>query len=418
MKDTEEQGLKIKFSFDNTVGEVKKIISVTLSVGENFEAFETCQLANNLNQVFRAISDYEDSMQIKDTKITHMSTWIISTDQEIIAYLHSIKGEDKEPIYINYRYQDEEQRRIMYRHMLCSEFIQKTAELYDFENWKSIKCTYFVDGLMRRLDRLKYDVEKQRDHTLKTLGVNDNAQVVVEKKTEEEIKQEEENKNKLPSDFIDPTQQTSATTQDISIDVDKTENIRSVIMHKEEDPEFLERFNVDINWTIEEMHEKLKQFMGIPADEERRLRRELDNSLIVKEELGIKLKEYEDFQEGGVRLKLEYGRFPAIEELALTVAIYGDTDFQLRFYFKKDSTIAEGKVKICQEFGLDPLKYRLWRTDMYDEPQYIVKKERQIWETNHIANGDYIILKSEEDILPDEQCIIDIHETKTGIPND
>jgi len=40
---------------------------------------------------------------------------------------------------------------------------------------------------------------------------------------------------------------------------------------------------------------------------------------------------------------------------------------------------------------------------MYDEPEYKVKKERQIWEKNHILNGDVLILKSENDILPDEQ---------------
>ena len=47
-----------------------------------------------------------------------------------------------------------------------------------------------------------------------------------------------------------------------------------------------------------------------------------------------------------------------------------------------------------------------------------MKKERQHWDKNHIGNGDFLILKSEEDILPDEQVVIDIHETKTGVPND
>ena len=271
---------------------------------------------------------------------------------------------------------------------------------------------------MRRLDRLKYDVEKDREHTLKTLNVNDNAQVVVELKSDEELKQEEQNKVNLPADSIDPNSTTKSSAQELGIDVDETENIRSVIMHKEEDPEFLERFNVDVNWTIAEMLSKLKQFMGIPEESERRLRKELDNTLIVKEELGNQLKIYPEFMEGGVRLKLENGRFPAIEELALTVALYGNIDFQLRFYFKKESTIAEGKAKICKEFGLEPHQYKLWRVDGYEEPQYIVKKERQIWAKNHIANGDFLILKNEEDILPDEQCVIDIHETSTGIPND
>ena len=54
VKDTEEQGVKIKFSFDNTVKEVKEMIRQVLSMDgdQNFSAFETCQLSNELNQIF------------------------------------------------------------------------------------------------------------------------------------------------------------------------------------------------------------------------------------------------------------------------------------------------------------------------------------------------------------------------------
>ena len=419
LKDTEEQGEKIKLSFDTTVAELKTRIRETLAIpeGTSFDGFETCQLGNDLNQIFRSLSEYEDTAIIKSTGITHLSTWLITTEEPTIEYLKTIKGDDMEPIYINYRFKDEENRVVMYRNMYCGDFIQKTAETYGFDNWKQIKVTYFVDGLIRRLDRLKYDVEKQCDHTLKSLSVHDNSQILVEAKTPEEIKIEEENSN-LQTDYIDPTKQTTSSTQEIAIDVDETPNIRSVILHKEEDPEFLERFNIDINWTIEELHEKLKQYMGIDEKQERRLRREYDNSLIVKEELGVQLRDYPEFLEGGVRLKMEFGRFPSIEELAVSVSVYGNPEFSLRFYFKKEGTVAEGKETICKEFGLEPHKYKLWRLDIYGEPSYIVKKERQIWEKNHISNGDELIIKSEEDILPDEQVIIDIHETVTGIPND
>ena len=419
LKDTEEQGEKIKFSFDTTVAELKTMIKEKLALpeGTNFDAFETCQQANDLNQIFRSLSEYEDIVIIKKTGITHLSTWLITTEESTIEYLKLIKGDEMEPIYINYRFKDEESRVIMYRNMYCGDFIQKTAEIYGFENWKKIKVTYFVDGLVRRLDRLKYDVEKECDHTLKSLSVNDNSQILVEAKSPDEIKLEEENKN-LQADYVDSTKQTTSSTQEIGIDVDETPNIRSVIMHKEEDPEFLERFNIDINWTIEELNEKLKQYMGIDEKQERRLRREFDNSLIVKEELKVQLKDYPEFWEGGVRLKMEFGRFPSIEELAVSVSVYGNPGYSLKFYFKKESTVAEGKQTICEDFGLRPHKYKLWRLDIYGEPSYIVKKERQIWEKNHISNGDELIIKNEEDILPDEQVIIDIHETVTGIPND
>ena len=146
---------------------------------------------------------------------------------------------------------------------------------------------------MRRLDRLLYDVEKEVDHTLKSLDVGNDAQIVIEPKTEEEIKAEEDSAAKLQTDFIDPESKVSTIQTETAIDVDKTENIRSVLLHKEEDPQFLERFNVDINWTIEGLLSKLKQFVGVPESEERRLRREIDNSLIVKEELKIPFEKVE-----------------------------------------------------------------------------------------------------------------------------
>ena len=372
LKDTEEQGVKIKFTFDNTVSELKAKIRESLSLGSDsvFDAFEVCKLNNDLCQVFRSISEFDDEIIIKQSQVTHLSTWMITTDQNIISYMNSIKGIEFEPIYINYRFNEIESRVIMYKNMTCGDFIQKTAEVFGYDSWKKVKCTYFVDGVMRRLDRLKYDVEKQRDHTLKSLNLKDWAQVVVEEKSEEEIKIEEQNKN-MQADFIDPNSSSAPTTTETYINVDETENIRSVLMHKEEDPEFLERFNVDLNWTISELTEKLKQYMGIKQDEERRLRREFDNSLIVKEELSIKLFDYPEFREGGVRLKMEYGRFPSVEELALSVALYNEKKLRLRFYLKKESTILEGKEKICKEFGVDPHKYRLWRTDFEEEPQYI-----------------------------------------------
>ena len=119
LKDTEEQGVKIKFTFDTTVGEVKEMVRKELNFEafQNFGAFETCQLANNMNQVYRSFSDCDDSMKIKDTKITHLSTWLVTTDETIISYLESVKGEEKEPIFINLRNQDEEQRTIFYRDM-------------------------------------------------------------------------------------------------------------------------------------------------------------------------------------------------------------------------------------------------------------------------------------------------------------
>jgi len=416
--DTEEQGLKIKFTFDTTVADLKTRIRQELSLDESaiFDAFEVCQLGNNLCQVFRALSDFSDENIISQTKITHFSTWLVTCDEKLIAYLQSVKGEEREPIFINYKYKDVENRFIMYRDMTCGDFVQKTAELYGFDHYKKIKCIYFADGIMRRLDRLKYDVEKQRDHTLKSLNLRDSSCIVVEDKSAEEIEIEEKNSS-LPANFIDPDS-TFATTSEQIINVDETENIRTVLMYKEEDSEFLERFNVDLNWTIGELHEKLKQYMGIDKNEDRRLKRLYDNSLIVKEELGVKLSDYPEFIEGGVRLRIEYGRFPSVEEIALNVALFQEPEMTLRFYFNKESVIHEGKEKMCKEFGVEPNKYRLWRTSFDNQPQYIVKKEKQHWEKNHIGNGDFLLLKSEQDILPDEQVLIDIHETKTGIAND
>lgn len=54
LEDTFEQGIKIKFTFDTTIGEVKEMVRKELSLedSQEFDLFETCQLSNDLNQVF------------------------------------------------------------------------------------------------------------------------------------------------------------------------------------------------------------------------------------------------------------------------------------------------------------------------------------------------------------------------------
>jgi len=130
--------------------------------------------------------------------------------------------------------------------------------------------------------------------------------------------------------------------------MDETENIRSVFMHKEEDPKFLKRFSVDLNMKIQKILKKLKQFYEIAVGKERRLRKKIYSSLIVKEEMKVHLKNY---QEVSIRLKLKFGRFPTIKELASAVTLYENMNFHARFYFNKGNTIFEWKTKICKEFN-------------------------------------------------------------------
>ena len=61
----------------------------------------------------------------------------------------------------------------------------------------------------------------------------------------------------------------------------------------------------------------------------------------MREELDTKLRSYEDFQIGGARVQLEYGRFPTMSEMIINVSLKGDNKYYENFYVPSNATVKD-----------------------------------------------------------------------------
>ena len=102
--------------------------------------------------------------------------------------------------------------------------------------------------------------------------------------------------------------------------------------------------DIDLNWTLKETIEKIKEWEGINKNpenkkEEWRLRNLEKKTLYIREELGEKL-EHLNFQEGGTRLQIEKGVIPGLSEVAVTIKEF-KTEVTANLSLKEDTTIGE-----------------------------------------------------------------------------
>lgn len=70
---------------------------------------EVQRLQNSYCQLLNPISSYEDSALIKDTKVSHLSCWmLIINDEDLSNELKKFTLDDALPVQIRVRYQDKE----------------------------------------------------------------------------------------------------------------------------------------------------------------------------------------------------------------------------------------------------------------------------------------------------------------------
>ena len=107
-------------------------------------------------------------------------------------------------------------------------------------------------------------------------------------------------------------------------------------------PQIFHRIDIELEWTLRELLEKIKEWEGIiktDCAEKYRLRNQEKKSLYIKEELDKKLKDLE-FQQGGIRLLLETGEVPGLEDIALKVKEYA-SGASVNVFVKAETTVAE-----------------------------------------------------------------------------
>ncbi len=150
--------------------------------------------------------------------------------------------------------------------------------------------------------------DPSRLNSLKDCKVGHNAALLVERKQADEIESE------------NSTDAAPLYSPDV-INVDDTEDLRTVIVNTDSDKETFFRYQCNLEWTLTELTRFIWSEMKLPG-QEYRLRNHLGNTCYCQEEMDSKLRSYDSFKEGGARLQIELGRPTTMAELALVVFIY------------------------------------------------------------------------------------------------
>lgn len=197
-------------------------------------------------------------------------------------------------------------------------------------------------------------------------------------------------------------------------DVTEDPNIRVCIVNCESDPSMFERVPIDIfSKTIGDLTELLKKQFGVEGSY--RIRNTQRNKLYAKEEVGMLLKNFEQFVEGGARLTLESGEYCSITEVAVKI-LFGDEE--KNFNFSSSFTLMKCKEQICAAFDVNPTKYTLFRLDGFGEAAFPIKKEKAGWAKNNVSSGETLMLKSNSELTMEDKITISVHHTGFGLPDD
>lgn len=112
---------------------------------------------------------------------------------------------------------------------------------------------------------------------------------------------------------------------------------------------------------MEKLYNTIIDSFGL--SEPRRIKKELEKQFIYFEHFGKKLSEISGFENPEIRLLLEAGRTPSIDEFVVNVFLEEQRSSLKRFYFRDDLTVGECKPQILEEFKVDD-SYSLWDLDM------------------------------------------------------
>lgn len=197
-EEIEEQGLKIRCQFTDTIFEIKEKVRAALGIeaDKKFDLIEVTQLQNKFCQLSNPMSEIDESKEVKDTAITHLSCWALSLDTEQMSKLAKCTTEEAFPISVKIRSGDLEEVRHVYSNMALKEFMTTKCDWSGLE-LAQMKLRLIEDTLTKRLDTQIYDKEylnlpedQRRLNTLKDLQVVHNAMLLLEQKDGSEIEEE------------------------------------------------------------------------------------------------------------------------------------------------------------------------------------------------------------------------------------
>ena len=165
--------------------------------------------------------------------------------------------------------------------------------------------------------------------------------------------------------------------------------------------------------TIGDLTEQLKKEFGVEGPF--RIRNLQKDKLYMKEEVGMRLMNFEQFVEGGARLTLESGEYCSLAEVAIKV-LFGEKE--KNFNFSATLPVSKCKEQICAAFEVNTTKFTLFRLDGFGEAAFAIKKEKAGWAKNCVSSGESIMLKDNTEVTCEDKITLSVNYTSFGLPED
>jgi hypothetical protein len=211
-----------------------------------------------------------------------------------------------------------------------------------------------------------------------------------------------------------------ARPADEDMNLDDSPNMRACLVSTDDEPGIFQRIYADIfTSTIHDLTEILKR--EFKREGPHRIRDLLLKKLYSKEDEGMLLKTFSQFEEGGARLTLERGSACSINEIALKIEHQDNVTKEKMsqdFIFNSEYIVQKCKSEICDAFGLEPAKFTLFRYDAFGAPGFAIRKEKAGWIKNNVSSGDVLALCSNDGLSADNKFHLSIHATNTGFSDD
>lgn len=216
------------------------------------------------------------------------------------------------PLRVNARHLGNEFRLLTYSSELFGSLRERFQELFGIPR----ELQYVVlmkDSGPSYLNKDPANDEKK----LVSLGVTDNADFIVNKIEEAQLKALEEGKEGEQGKMRTRQAARQEKQHEEELLSSQTENLTSILVESDEKVG-VTRYYVDLDWKLQDLVDNIKKKLDIDPTSQRRLRRLLGNTPFYEEELGLTLRQLA-FEEGGIRLRLEYGKPPQFGNLTVRV---------------------------------------------------------------------------------------------------
>lgn len=260
-----------------------------------FSLIEVERLRTGYLQLMNVI-DFEDdkidlTKVVKDAKITHLSTWMIIKDPALKQALQPVASSDILPISVKVRHFGNENVVKVYNNSPLDDLIQRISLMTELEA-KQLMIKIVEDTMIRRIDRKVYNQDNPNiKNTLKDLKIIDNSALLVELKDPAELLQESVQGD--DGEVITINKESAPSKDEEMIDIDSTENIRTVIVNMDSDKNTFDRYQINIDWTLQELTDYILKEKQLEPPY--KLRNLTTQRLFVKEELDTKMRSYQDF---------------------------------------------------------------------------------------------------------------------------